>query len=672
MSEAINIGEFYEDLMQKVRVAGGDSEAFFEEVCQTLEEDGEFEGYNAAYCERKVGSRKAECSGWGYEEARGRLNLFAACFEQSENLATFSREEIESKIKRLSTFLEYCHDANLLDLEQSADEYEMIKQVKQRLENGEVSSVCFYILSNLRVNRERLSEELSHAFVRELNCEVKLIDIEELFRGFKSKGGNFEVEGVRFRALKVPQNEGYESYLAVISAADLARIYDRFGGRLLEKNIRTFLQFKGGVNRGVRNTIKNAPHKFFAYNNGITAVADAVELDGNYIVKIKNFQVVNGAQSMSCVYDAFKNKIDLSQVFLQMKLCVERQQEESEFVSQIAQYSNTQNNVKKSDFFSNHPFHLEFKRFSRECLAPQAGGWQCKTRWFYERARGEYQNEQKYLTEADKRRFLNENPKSQLFDKIYLARVLTAFDGKPNEAAKSAQKAFIKFAEKVANDDNFKVSEYFFKECIAKIILFKTLEELAPRMRGRVYVAFFALALVGERLSRLKAVLDIEKIWQNQAVSNSLRQTLQQICDFTAEFLTQNGEISYTECGKFEFYQRFCKADFEVKFDELDILSQDEAKAAAKDSRKDAELVAEVDKMKFVHQFYKDEAAKRMWRRLFEYYQEENFRALSPKQKSDLEYFLSRRFVPMNEKQCGVLYQIYSKAKAEGANLGEI
>ncbi len=83
-------------------------------------------------------------------------------------------------------------------------------------------------------------------------------------------------------------------------------------------------------------------------------------------------------------------------------------------------------------------------------------------------------------------------------------------------------------------------------------------------------------------------------------------------------------------------------------------------------------FVAEVDKIKFVHQFYKDEAAKRMWRRLFEYYQEENFRALSPKQKSDLEYFLSGQFVPMNEKQCGVLYQIYSKAKAEGANLGEI
>ena len=56
----------------------------------------------------------------------------------------------------------------------------------------------------------------------------------------------------------------------------LASIYDRWGARLLEQNVRVFLQARGNVNKGIRNTLEKDPSMFFAYNNGITATAESV------------------------------------------------------------------------------------------------------------------------------------------------------------------------------------------------------------------------------------------------------------------------------------------------------------------------------------------------------------------------------------------------------------
>ena len=70
---------------------------------------------------------------------------------------------------------------------------------------------------------------------------------------------------------------GYEAYLIVVPGTQLAAIYDRWGARLLEQNVRVFLQARGGVNKGMRNTIENDPTMFFAYNNGVTATAEAVQ-----------------------------------------------------------------------------------------------------------------------------------------------------------------------------------------------------------------------------------------------------------------------------------------------------------------------------------------------------------------------------------------------------------
>ncbi len=82
---------------------------------------------------------------------------------------------------------------------------------------------------------------------------------------------NFEAEfGHPLSCLPMPmENEDYDSYLAIIPGSVLARMYHVHGARLLEQNVRAFLQFTGKINKGIRDTVVKEPHMFFAYNDGI-------------------------------------------------------------------------------------------------------------------------------------------------------------------------------------------------------------------------------------------------------------------------------------------------------------------------------------------------------------------------------------------------------------------
>ena len=151
----------------------------------------------------------------------------------------------------------------------------------------------------------------------------------------------------------------------------LFRIYEEHGARLLEQNVRTYLQARGNVNKGMIATLKDNPERFFSYNNGLTATASNInvkkETDTTIaITGIKNLQIVNGGQTTASIhYAKFKNNSDLSRVYVQMKLSVVDQELLEKIVPRIAQFANTQNKVNAADFFANHPFHRQFENLSR-------------------------------------------------------------------------------------------------------------------------------------------------------------------------------------------------------------------------------------------------------------------------------------------------------------------
>ena len=205
----------------------------------------------------------------------------------------------------------------------------------------------------------------------------------------------------------------HESYLAIMPGKVLAAIYDRWGTRLLEQNVRVFLQHRGKVNKGIRATIENEPNMFFAYNNGITATAEEVDIDDDggrlLLRRLKNFQIVNGGQTTASIHSAQRRQVDVSQAFVQMKLSVVDPERANSLVPKISEFANSQNRVSAADFFANHPFHVRMEEFSRRIHAPSPDGTFRQSKWFYERARGQYADARGGLTQAQRKKFDLEN-----------------------------------------------------------------------------------------------------------------------------------------------------------------------------------------------------------------------------------------------------------------------
>jgi hypothetical protein len=112
---------------------------------------------------------------------------------------------------------------------------------------------------------------------------------------------------------------------------------------------------------------------------------------------------VNGGQTTASIFAASRSgKVDLARVFVQVKLSIIPPDQAEKVVPKISEYANSQNRVNAADFFSNHPFHLRIKNFSERLFAPSSDGMFRQSKWFYERARGQYQDARANLTPSER------------------------------------------------------------------------------------------------------------------------------------------------------------------------------------------------------------------------------------------------------------------------------
>ena len=354
-------------------------------------------------------------------DSDGVLSLIVSEFNQDGEIATLTRTDMNSIFRRLLNFLRRSLDSEFRNnMEESTPAFGLTDLISARWSS--MSRVRMILISN-RV----LSSRVDGLEAGELNGMPITYSVWDLGRVHR-----YDVSGQEREDIVVELSESggpltllpahmdladYESYLAVVPGSQLARIYDRWGSRLLEQNVRVFLQARGKVNQGIRNTIQNSPEMFFAYNNGITATAESVETEdsprGGLLLKsMRNFQIVNGGQTTASVHAALRNKdVDLERVFVQMKLSIVEPSMAQEVVPKISEYANSQNRVNAADFFSNHPFHVRMEGFSRRLYAPSKDGSFRESKWFYERARGQYLDARGHLTRAERRKFDLEYPR---------------------------------------------------------------------------------------------------------------------------------------------------------------------------------------------------------------------------------------------------------------------
>jgi len=282
-----------------------------------------------------------------------------------------------------------------------------------------------------------------------------------------------------------------------------------------------------------------------------------LEYEGNmaYLVKAKDFQIVNGGQTTASLSTAkFKDKADLSKVFVQMKLTEVESEEAVKIIPQISRCSNSQNKVNEADFFATSGFHIRMEQISRRLFAPATGGDQYDTHWFYERARGQYLQEQLKMTPTQKKKFTNQNPKKQLVTKTDLAKYINSWDGLPHTVSKGAQANFLAFANEV--DPKWRVNneiynEQYFKDTISKAILFKNVEILVSNQPWyqnsyRANIVTYSIALFAYKLKKQfnGYEFDFSKIWSKQEVPCDILKVFDEITEKVFYSITDPGRAT--------------------------------------------------------------------------------------------------------------------------------
>ena len=351
--------------------------------------------------------------------------------------------------RRLANFLRHALDHKWRDaLEETSPAFGLADLLSKRWSG--IGRVRLFLITNRELSERVDGREADELDGRTITYSVW--DIGRLYRQATVGRGREDIDvdlagsfGGPLSVLPAQQLAAdHESYLAIVPGQVLAAIYDRWGTRLLEQNVRVFLQHRGKVNKGIRATIENEPNMFFAYNNGITATAEKVEIDvddGRLLLRrVKNFQIVNGGQTTAAIHAAQRGKVDVSQTFVQMKLSVVDPERANRLVPKISEFANSQNRVSAADFFANHPFHVRMEGFSRRIHAPSQDGTFRQSKWFYERARGQYADARGGLTPAQRKKFDLENPRRQLFTKTDLGKFVNVWEERPHEVSLGAQK----------------------------------------------------------------------------------------------------------------------------------------------------------------------------------------------------------------------------------------
>lgn len=540
------VEKFYLEVLQEVQTAaisseyemGGMHEQIFTQYAvDILAELGETENVRVAYDERFLGTtRQQKINAYGITENNETVDLFITIFKEEQNIPTILKREIETAAKRIANYFRIAYYGDYVNIiDESSDIFDITYTLAQDDELREnLVRVNVYILTNGKY--EGVAPENIVISGKQIYFNVRDINkLYDLSIGNSAIQLNFDEYAVKTQCLKAPiQNDDYEAYVAVVPGSILASLYERYGDRLLQQNVRVFLQFAGNINKGIRKTINEKPHMFLAYNNGIAATANKITLDesGKYIQSIDNLQIVNGGQTTASIYHTWKkDKAEIENIFVLMKLSVIKKQENfKDIVSDISHFTNTQNKVSNADFSSNNEALLELEKKSRSCFTPVTKNRPYTSIWFFERTKGQYKSlrEKEGFTSARKKKFEMKYPKDHVITKTQLGKYANSYcankDIGPNLVVRGPEVNFPYFVNSVLPSPK-KITRHYFEDIVSKTILFKTAEARYGRPNQsfcigniRNSVVPYTLAVLGKETDYR---INLEKIWNEQGINET-------------------------------------------------------------------------------------------------------------------------------------------------------
>lgn len=542
--------EFYLELKEEIQAYlkinnGTASNAFKSVFLSYLTELGETLVSDSIIIDFKKDADNIKLDGYAYSEYFQSLTLLISKYNSKAEPEKIGKTELEKLFKKAKKFYKSCDSNYFDDLEESSDGFQAYQFVKEH--SSDIETINIILLTN-DLCTVQISDRKDETYGK-ITIKYDVWDIERLYQGIILGSDKEKKTIIRLKdkydepllMIKVDENNPtYDCYIGVISGPLLAKIYKDEGQDLIQKNVRSFLQATGAVNKGIKSSLTNEPQMFMAYNNGISTVAEKIIAEQNTnnpqlitINEITGWQIVNGGQTTASIYNALKTKLPLDQVFVQMKLTVIKDAEKSEeIIHNISKYANSQNKINMSDFNANDPYHVQMENLSRRIFIPVSKG-KSTEQWFYERARGQYLVElNRQPTQASKNQFKARCPKNRCISKTVAAKCMMAWQGYPSIVSKGLETNFVYFSEKIKNGEIPEPNEKTFKEMIAEVILFNSCDTIIKNLKFGDFKAqqdYYTIALLGKYFS---SEIDLEQIWNNQEIDAKTAKNIETLAFF--------------------------------------------------------------------------------------------------------------------------------------------
>ena len=673
-------------------------EAFAERATFELEQSELIDDYNPAFFDNGLpGRRHCHINGYSFSAVDGFLNLFVTKYGGDEVPERMGLPDVRPAVEAAINFI--VDRKQLKENASDATDYvDCIELMDSHMGNTELSIRKFriYLLTDGVV-----TDNVRKAKFPDINgkpVELFAYDIVSIY-GLTIAGegrGTLQIDFEEFKPLVVHcvsagESSGvnqfhYESYMGVIPGVVLADIYDEYGARLLEGNVRSFLSTKGAVNKKIRETILRAPEQFFAFNNGISVTASNVRFDafGN-LSYAEEFQIINGGQTTASLSNArFSDKADLSKINVLMKLTVTRNEMDADakqnLLATISRASNQQNKVSDADFFSTHPFHVAIEKISEMTPAPATSPGQIRSYWFYERARGQYIQRQMKMTKAKREAFKKEYPTKQKITKTDLAKFRYSWDGKPYLVSKGAQSNFQAFAQEVSSlwdkgeSERAKLNNpQYFKDTVSLAIMYNQVGAIVseqPWYTGsfRANIVTYSIAMLKELLTTQypEYSLNFDIIWRNQDLPPLLKKIFVKLTKLVYDEIVnvRSGVTNFTQrCKQKNFWEAMpnhVSLDLAALGDVKRLLVTNVAKSRTdKQAQEVGRLLSGVELQRFVV-----EKGVAFWSEVRQFAYENRKVGLLPKEQSALTTAARGGLPP--DFACKALFGLYRRCQENG------
>lgn len=527
--------QFIDNVNTSVEMNGTDyDEELASSIIEYMEDSGEVSAPEICSFQKT----RTRITAYDYNDEAESLDLFYL-IKADTLVGKVNNSKIQQGFNYLMSFFREAMDGTLfksVNVKESDEIVEVAKLVQST--KGKINLLRLYIITDGLTDPSAVPDAVEYL---DHIVEYNVWDMQRVYQQHNILAGKEKVEidfptnyNTELQCLKMNEGNPFvDAYLAIIPGITLAKIYKQYQQVLLEKNVRTFLQFKGKVNKGIRSTLRNDPDMFFSYNNGISTTAseiDVKEEDGSlYITRLYDWQIVNGGQTTASIAASMNDReVDLTKVFVPMKISIIKDTENADtIIKSISTYANSQTSIRNSDFSANEPYLVDLEKFSRSEWVPNGKNKPfCK--WYFERTRGQYLDQLAQLSGFNERTFKIEYPKKQKITKTDIAKYESAWNQRPFDVCRGAEKNY-KLFEADIKRENPVITAVYYQHLIAKAILFNTIDAMVKSKKLGGYKANMNAYIMASISFLSNKNLDLSYIWENQRVQQEVTDKIEEL-----------------------------------------------------------------------------------------------------------------------------------------------